>query len=206
MTASSPTTARATGIIPDNNNQVGITNRFYTQFPDAFDEVIVFTTFDDTGASGALAYEMSSKQDVKGIGRDIFDGDGDGGWGGDNDALYAFVDMMRWSQYQEIDRLAITDPALVVLLGRLGQEFAHRWLSFLHYKTRGGVSSAALLGRDMAHWACTVQADASVMDGNLLVDNGDGSFGVAASFSATRRSISTSWASCPRATCRRSSA
>ena len=32
----------------------------------------------------------------------------------------------------------------------LGQEFAHRWLAFLHYKDQNGNLSSNLLGRDQA--------------------------------------------------------
>jgi hypothetical protein len=165
-----------------SGNQSNITNRFFEVYPDQFDETIIFTTFDDTGASGALAYEMSTQQDVKGLGQQIFDDTGAGGWGGDQGNLHAFVDMMRWDQFRNYDGLAITDPRSS-LYSTLGQEFAHRWLSFLHYTDRNGNYSDAMLGRDKAHWASTLQADASVMDGDLIVDNGDGSFNVTETFS-----------------------
>src|SRR5262249_55025460 len=48
------------------NNPEAIANRFYTKYADNFDELIIFTTFDDTGASGAAAYEISAQQDVQG--------------------------------------------------------------------------------------------------------------------------------------------
>jgi hypothetical protein len=48
----------------------------------------------------------------------------------------------------------------------------------MHYTNRQGKSSSALLGRDLAHWSAALQTEASLMDGNTLVDNGDGSFNI----------------------------
>jgi MYXO-CTERM domain-containing protein len=154
-------------------NLSAITNRFYTQYSDDFAELIVFTTFDDSQAQGALAYESSTKSDVSGIGQDPFDDSAS--YGSKTGKLYAFVNMMRWSQYQDMDGVPITDPKSS-FYSTLGQEFAHRWLAFLQYKNAAGQSSTAMLGRDMAHWGSTLQAFGSMMDGNDLGDKMDGSF------------------------------
>ena len=163
------------GIVFNNGLQQppNITNRFYTQYPDQFDEIIIFTTFDDNGAQGALAYEISAQQDVRGIGQQVFDESI--GWGATSGKLHAFVNMMRWDQFHNIDGLDEADPSSS-LYSTLGQEFAHRWLAFMSYKDKTGATSDAMLGRAKAHWASTLQADASVMDGDRLVDNGDGTF------------------------------
>src|SRR5207248_1155596 len=116
-----------------------------------------------------------------GIGQGRFDDTGSAGWGGDQGRLHAFVNMMRWDQFQQMDGLDEADPRSE-LYSTLGQEFAHRWLSFLHYRDRQGRYSEAMLGRDKAHWASTLQADASVMDGDLIVDNGGGSFTIKDTF------------------------
>ncbi|MBM3276332.1 MAG: hypothetical protein FJZ00_14355, partial [Candidatus Sericytochromatia bacterium] len=155
----------------ETQNPPEITKRFFTAYPDEFDAVVVFTTFTDHGARGALAYEISTKQTVRGLGQMRFD-DTDN-WGGKN--LYSFINMMRWDQWPDMDGLPLTDPRSVVY-STLGQEFAHRWLSFLRYKNRAGVVSQAMLGRDKAHWASTLQAFGSVMDGQLWSDNKDGTF------------------------------
>lgn len=171
------------GIVGDQSTfqQAEITARFLANYEDAFDEVIVFTTFDDNGQQGALAYEISAQQDVQGIGQMVFDQSGLDGWGSPSHRLHAFVDMNRWDQFQSFDGLAPSDPNST-LYSTLGQEFAHRWLSFFRYKDQGGNVSEAMLGRDKAHWASTLQADASVMDGDRWVDNGDGSFTNAETF------------------------
>src|SRR5581483_6151147 len=109
--------------------QTLITDRFFSAYPDQFDEIIVFTTFDDTGTPGAAAYEISVRQDVMGIGRAILDDSP--AWSANNHFLAAFVDMMRWDSWESFG-VPISDPASP-LYSTLGQEFAHRWLSTMHY-------------------------------------------------------------------------
>jgi len=82
--------------------------------------------------------------------------------------------MMRWDQFDGYG-ITIKDECSY-MYPVLGQEFAHRWLSFFEYKDKNGRNSKKMLGRDEAHWASTLQADASVMDGVLWGENADGSF------------------------------
>ena len=57
----------------------------------------------------------------------------------------------------------------------LAHETGHRWLAYPRFKT-GSVNSEALLGYQMAHWSFFFNADASVMEGHLIQDNGNGTF------------------------------
>lgn len=149
-----------------------ISKRFYTRFPDEFDAIVVFTTFEDYGAIDALAYEISAQQDVSGIGQREFDQTTS--WGS-KQRLYAFMNMMRWDRYREYDGRELTDPASL-FYPVMAEEFAHRWLAFARYQNGDGITSTDMLGRAQAHWASTLQADASVMDGNNWEDHGDGTF------------------------------
>jgi MYXO-CTERM domain-containing protein len=172
------------GIVVDARaqNPVNITNRFYTKYGDDFDEIIIFTTFDDVGAQGAAAYEISTQQDVKGLGQDIFDDSVS--WGSQGGKLHAFVNMMKWDQFD--GAIPMTDPRSD-LYSVLGQEFAHRWLAFLRYTDSTGAISTAMLGRDGAHWASTLSANGSFMDGNVLTLTSDGYY-------QTSALMSTYWA------------
>jgi hypothetical protein len=59
----------------------------------------------------------------------------------------------------------------------LGQEIGHRWLAFLTFRdSRLARPSTALLGRDRAHWSFFFDSDASVLEGNDIVEVGDGTF------------------------------
>jgi hypothetical protein len=62
----------------------------------------------------------------------------------------------------------------------IGQEFGHRWLAFLEFRHPNSRRSRALLGRDGAHWSFFFDSDASVLEGNDIVDLGNGSFRTAA--------------------------
>lgn len=155
------------------SNLPAITQRFYTRYGDDYDEIVVFTTFADNGAQGALAYEISTKQDVRSIGEVPFDDNATWGSGG---RLRAFVNMMRWDQFEIVD--IPSADARSDLYPTLGQEFAHAWAAFLRYNDAQGQLSSGMLGRDLAHWSSLLQADASVIDGNRIVDNGDGTFAI----------------------------
>jgi MYXO-CTERM domain-containing protein len=166
------------GIVADGNyaQQVDITNRFFEKYADEFDEIILFTTFSDTGAMGASAYEMSVQNKVKGIGRAVFDNTSF--WGAEKKKLTAFVNMMRIDTYEGYG-VALTSPDNW-LYAVIGQEFGHGWLSFMSYIDANGVKSMGLLGRDESHWASTLQAYASVLDGNEFsaAPDGDGYYSV----------------------------
>jgi MYXO-CTERM domain-containing protein len=62
-------------------------------------------------------------------------------------------------------------------LGRyvFGQEFMHRWGSFVNIDNTG-LDPDALLGRDTAHWSYFLNTPNSPMEGNAWLDNGDGTW------------------------------
>jgi hypothetical protein len=55
-------------------------------------------------------------------------------------------------------------------LSIIGHEFGHRWMAFLDTADR------LLLGRDQAHWSFFHNSYGSVMEGNEILDLGNGSF------------------------------
>lgn len=56
-----------------------------------------------------------------------------------------------------------------------GQEFMHRWGSFVNIE-KEGLDPDALLGRDTAHWSYFLHTPNSPMEGNTWLDNGDGTW------------------------------
>lgn len=56
-----------------------------------------------------------------------------------------------------------------------GQEFMHRWGSFVNIE-HDSLDQNALLGRDLAHWSYWMDTTNSPMEGNDWVDNGDGTW------------------------------
>ncbi|MDP2306031.1 MAG: MYXO-CTERM sorting domain-containing protein [Pseudomonadota bacterium] len=56
-----------------------------------------------------------------------------------------------------------------------GQEFMHRWGSFVNIE-KEGLDQNALLGRDTAHWSYYLNTPNSPMEGNTWSDNADGTW------------------------------
>jgi hypothetical protein len=164
---------------PGRDDPQAIARAFYSAYPDAFDEILVLTTFPDEGTPGYVAYAIVAQQDVLGIGTipgrsaPLFDESA--AWGSAGHKLHAFVDAKRLADYPQYDGLPVDDPRSL-LYAVLGQEFAHRWLALARYKDAEGRISDRLLGRGGIHWSPTLQAEGSLLDGNRWVERADGSF------------------------------
>ena len=55
------------------------------------------------------------------------------------------------------------------------QEFGHRWGALVHADLGEG-ETAEILGRDGVHWSYFLHTEASPLEGNRWIDNGDGTF------------------------------
>ena len=174
-TASLPTGAIKTAVAERFATERAIDNlaiaqAFFREFADDYDHLVVFLDFPQSFGS-AFAFEITLKNDIKGIGVNVFDASAAVGSKG---RLRSFVQMGTLSRYPD-------DPETVFLgtndtLALLGQETGHRWLSFLHFLDGNGERSNALLGRDLAHWSFCHNSLASDMEGNEINDEGGGRF------------------------------
>jgi len=163
-----------------------VTKRFYETHEDAYDFLVVFTNF-DFALDGAFAFEINVANDVTGIGplADplVFD-------------FARFFGSFRLESLLNMGNLRRypVDPETVFLRGVdstlsvLGQEAGHRFLAYVTWNDpEGPAQSTALLGRDLQHWSFYFNSDASVVEGNRIRDNGDGTFtttGVVVQYSA----------------------
>ncbi|MFZ5863148.1 MAG: CARDB domain-containing protein [Nitrospirota bacterium] len=151
-----------------------IAKEFFRTHADDYDMLVTFTRFpyalgtDGEGLRVGGRY-YSIKNDVQGIGLDLFDYSAQAGSRG---RLQGYIDM------GQIDSRAAdpTDPSFEETLSVLAHEFAHRWSAFAAFQDAGGARSMALLGRDGAHWSFLLNSQNSVMYGNEWRDNGDGTF------------------------------
>ena len=148
---------------------IALTNKFYRTHSDTFDQVVLWT--DAPIITDAFAYETTVKNEISGIGVDIYDISGDFGSAG---RLRSIVVMDWLGKYPDnpLSRFLGENNTVSVL----GQESGHRWLAFLEFRDRTGTRSDVLLGRDLAHWSFFFDSDASVMEGNDIEDQGGGSF------------------------------
>jgi hypothetical protein len=153
---------------PDLDLQA-MAQQFYSTHADAYDQLVVFT--DTKLTSGAVAFEVTTANEIRGIGLDLFDTSRGFGSAG---RLRSIVQMDDLAQFP-------ADPTEPFLgenntLSVMGQEVGHRWLAFLRFRDHNRETSDALLGRDNAHWSFFFNSDASVMEGNRIEDLGGGSF------------------------------
>jgi hypothetical protein len=143
--------------------------RFLASRSDTFDQIIVWT--DQRVVSNAFAFELTVRNDIRGIGVAQFD---DSRTYGSLGRLSSMVLMDALIKYPD-------DPERRFLgenstLGLLGHESGHRWLASLRFRDADRRVSDALLGRDLAHWSFFFDSDGSVMEGNDIQDEGGGAF------------------------------
>ncbi|MBI4481038.1 MAG: hypothetical protein HY651_13550 [Acidobacteria bacterium] len=154
---------------------VAVAQRFYQTHEDAYQILFVFTNF-DFSLGGAFAFEINIANQATGIGPvstpPTFDFSREFG----SARLESMLNMGRLSRYP-------ADPSQVFLRGVdstlsvMGQEAGHRFLTYVRYRDPETESnSTALLGRDLQHWSFFFNSDASVMEGNRIRDNGNGTF------------------------------
>jgi uncharacterized protein (TIGR03437 family) len=154
---------------------VSVAQRFYQTHEDSYQALLVFTTF-DFNLGGAFAFEINIANDVTGIGplgpAPTFDFSGDFG----SERLESMLNMGNLARYP-------ADPSQVFLRGVdstlsiLSHEAGHRFLSYIRFRDpETQLNSTGLLGRDLQHWSFFFNSEASVLEGNRIRDNGDGTF------------------------------
>lgn len=145
-----------------------VSKKFYQHHADEYDFLVVFTTFEfNTGE--ALAFYNPIRNDVQGVGDQIFDHSRLMGSAG---RLQGYIDMAALARYDFNSRGAgFASP-----LNTLAHEVMHRWGVQVHFSDSDGSSSAALLGRDGAHWSLLADTDASIMYGARWEETAPGQF------------------------------
>jgi hypothetical protein len=141
---------------------VSVSRRFYASHPDAFDQLVVYTTRALNPLGGSLAFEVNVRNEVAGIGLERLDRTAEWGSAG---RLESVVFMDSVDGYLAVDGFEI-----------LAHEVGHRWLAQPGFRSSDGATSAALLGRGGVHWSFFLDTDASVMEGNEIEERGGGRF------------------------------
>jgi hypothetical protein len=149
---------------------VAVARKYYQSFPDAVDQLVVFTNRRLT-RPGTFAYELGVKNQISGLGDGLYDDSAEYGSAG---RLESFVMMDTVAKYPE-------EPAAIFLSGVdsalsiLAHETGHRWLTQARFLD-GGRPSDALLGRQLSHWSFFMNSSASFLEGNEIQDLGGGQF------------------------------
>ena len=149
-------------------DETALFERFYSHYADDFFQLVFFTNFTQTMAG--FANELNIKNDVTGIGLNIFD----------SSASYGSSSVLESRcNMSNIDVWASPDPAARVFgkgnnfLTIMGQEAGHRWGAFVTY---GPSHSNLILGRSDAHWSYYADIDHSSLEGGDWVSTGGSNY------------------------------
>lgn len=152
-------------------DEASVANVFFQHFADDYDQLVLFTDFGGL-VDGAIAYHLTIRNQVRGIGAAVYDGSR---FFGSRGRLEGFVNMGGMSKYRanirRIDFLGVYSA-----LDILAHEIGHQWLVSATFIDANGQVSDDLLGRGNAHWSFYFDSDASFLEGNEILDNGDGTF------------------------------
>ncbi|MGH9896753.1 MAG: hypothetical protein ACREA0_33080, partial [bacterium] len=155
---------------------MAVARRFYETHEDAYEFLIVFTSFNfDLG--GAFAFHVPVSNDVIGIGPDshipVFNSASSFG----STRLESLLNMGSLQRYPLNPAEVFFRGSAESTLSILGHEAGHRFLSYVRWNDpQGSASSTALLGRGLQHWSFYFNSDASFLEGNRFRDNGNGTF------------------------------
>jgi len=146
-----------------------IAKEFFRTHKDEYDFITIFTNFDVTMRPDAIAFYNHIKNDVGGIGQQIYD---NSALYGSNGKLQGTIDMGN------LLKLTTTplDPHYDITVDTMMHETLHRWSAFVKFRDWNGGTSDALLGSDKAHWSFLFDSGGSTLYGNKWRDNGNGTF------------------------------
>jgi len=161
---------------------VTMVKKFYRNHEDPYDFVVVFDTVDREPDSCAFAFAIRNW--VRGIGlrvrglRSITEEFDATRVVGSSGRLQTLIYMGPLARYPA-DPSTLLPPGSTCgrnsVLTILGQEAGHRFLAYPRFLDPAtGRNSLELLGRDFAHWSFYFNSDASLVEGNQILDRGAG--------------------------------
>ena len=153
--------------------------KFYETHEDAYDYLVFFNNMGVQAATGALAYEVTARNLYRaGYGDEVRDL---GKHFGSARRLQAVMNMGPLSQYptdpdaKVPGRGSLTGDSAMTILGH---EAGHLFLAFASVRDPQNADAKIMLKSDGAHWSFDFNSEASLLEGNRLRDNGDGTFSV----------------------------
>jgi hypothetical protein len=155
---------------------VRIAQRFYETHEDAYDYLVIFNALGIQAAQNALAYEVTVRSNTTGIGDTALDR---GYVYGSPWRLQAVMNMGLLGQYpldpyaRVGSRGALTGDSTMTILGH---EAGHLYLALASVRDPDRPGDLPMLGAQLAHWSFNFHSDASLLEGNRIADNGDGTF------------------------------
>ncbi|MDX2152008.1 MAG: hypothetical protein SFV54_14820 [Bryobacteraceae bacterium] len=145
--------------------------RFYESFEDAYDYLFFFNNFNMPSREGAVAFEVTVRNERTGYGDALVDS---GATYGSARRLQAVINMGPLSQYPVNPRglvplrSSIGDTPLSIL----AHEAGHLFLAFASIRDPLSPTARPLLGFQSAHWGFNFNSEASLLEGNRILDRG----------------------------------
>lgn len=153
-------------------NLQNVAREFYRTHGDDFDSLVLFTNFESNlDLVEVLAFAVNVRNDVLGIGNpnrsEIFPQFDHTAEYGSEGKLKSFLTMKNLKVWED-DPLENTFGPATSTLSVLAHEFGHTWIAF--------IDPPVLLTRDQTHWNFFLHTNGSLLGGNDIQDNGDGTF------------------------------
>lgn len=151
--------------------------KFYETHEDAYDYLVLFNNMGVAAAPGALAYEVTARN----INRSGF---GDltediGAQFGSRRRLQAVMNMGNLGQYPSDPDARVPGRGFTTgdtPMTILGHEAGHLFLAFASVRDPQDPDARPMLKPDGVHWSFNFNSEASLLEGNRIRDNGDGTF------------------------------
>jgi uncharacterized protein (TIGR03437 family) len=145
--------------------------KFFETHDDSYDFLAIYNTLGIPAAPGAVAFEVTVRNDREGIGDRIID---EGRQYGSSRRLQAMLNMGPLTQYPRDPNAVVPSRSISrdTPLTVLGHEVGHLWLAFVSVREPGNPEARPMLGRQTAHWAFAFNSEASLLEGNRIRDNG----------------------------------
>ena len=145
--------------------------KFYQTHEDAYDYLVLFNSLGIPASDGAVAYEVTVRNNRSGYGDRAAD---NGAEFGSTLRLQSVMNMGPLSQYPK-DPYAVV-PARATAgdtsMSVIAHEAGHLFLAFASVRNPGQPTARPMLGRQSAHWAFTFNSEASLLEGNRIADRG----------------------------------
>ncbi len=145
--------------------------RFYETHEDAYDYLVIFNNLGIAASPGAVAFEVTVRNQRTGYGDSIVD---IGREFGSPRRLQAMLNLGPIGQYPRDPDAVVPSRSLSrdTPLTILGHEAGHLFLAFASVRDAADPGARPMLGRQTAHWNFAFNSEASLLEGNRIRDNG----------------------------------
>ncbi len=148
---------------------VTVAQKFYETHEDAYDYLAIYNNMDIGARAGAVAYENTVRSIGTGYGTTPVDS---GQQYGSRSRLQAVLNLGDLGQYPAdpngtVPARFLTGDTPITIVGH---ETGHLFLAFASIRDPGNPAARPMLGAQLAHWNFAYDSEASLMEGERIVD------------------------------------